>query len=76
MNNKTRKELEKVVDIINDLKEILTTIIDEEQNKFDNLSDGLQQGDNGIQMEDAVSNLQEAIDHLDDTIGSIETVVR
>jgi hypothetical protein len=76
MNNKTRKELEKVVDIINDLKEILTTIIDEEQNKFDNLPDGLQQGDNGIQMEDAVSNLQEAIDHLDDTIGSIETVVR
>lgn len=75
MNNKTRQELQQVVAIINDLKDIITTIIDDEQNKYDNLPEGLQQSDNGLQMEDAVSNLQEAIDHLDQTIDSVETVV-
>lgn len=73
MNNKTRKELEKVIDIINDLKEILSTIIEEEQSKFYNLPEGLQQAENGVKMEESVASLEEALSHLDEAIDSIET---
>ena len=74
MNNKTRKELEKVVSIINDLKEIITTIIDEEQTKFDNLPEGLQQSENGSKLEEAAATLEEVINSLDEAIDNIETV--
>jgi division protein CdvB (Snf7/Vps24/ESCRT-III family) len=74
MNKETRKELEKVIEIINDLKEILTTVIDEEQSKYDNLPEGLQQAENGAKMEESVASLEEALSHLDEAIDSIETV--
>jgi hypothetical protein len=73
MNKATRKELEKVIDIINDLKETLSTFMEEEQTKFDNLPEGLQQSENGVKMEESVFAMEEAIDHLEEAINSIET---
>lgn len=75
MNNKTRKDLKKVIEIAEDLKDIITNYIDEEQSKFDNLPEGLQQSDNGIQMEDAVMSLEEALNNFDEAIINIETAM-
>lgn len=47
-----------------DLVSHLEEVRDEEQNKFDNMPEGLQQGDTGMMLEQRVSDLDEWIDVL------------
>lgn len=65
MNDKTRKLL----------KSAIETIRDEEQEKFDNLPEGLQQSENGQKFEEIVSSLDEAISNLQDAINNIDSVI-
>lgn len=44
-------------------------IKDEEQDKFDNMSEGLQQSENGQKLEENVQSLDEALSNLDDIEG-------
>jgi hypothetical protein len=71
MNNDRRKALAAVVkqlEAFPDLDELqgeLETILDDEQEAFDNLPESLQQGERGQTMEAAINAMQEAIDMLD-----------
>jgi len=84
MNKERRKALAEIVaelQALPDLSEIkdrLETLKDEEQEAFDNMSEGLQQSDRGQQMEAAVSAMEEAIELIDafnieEIVGHIET---
>lgn len=95
MNNQRRKalkalrlQLEAVHAALSnfDLEQIasdLTDLRDEEQESFDNMPEGLQQGDRGQassdaidQLEGAISHLetvQEALQELENAVGAIET---
>ncbi|MAX71242.1 MAG: hypothetical protein CMC76_09105 [Flavobacteriaceae bacterium] len=75
MNNKNRKDLRKVIEIINDLKDIVTTIQEEEQEKFDNLPEGLQDSETGMNIEAAATSLEEVLTNLDEAIDNIETAI-
>lgn len=72
MNAQRRKALADLMDrltplaaTITDIKDALETIRDEEQEAFDNMPEGLQQGDRGQAMEEAISTLDSAIDDLE-----------
>jgi len=72
MNAQRRKALADLMDrltplaaTITDIKDALETIRDEEQESFDNMPEGLQQGDRGQAMEEAISTLDSAIDDLE-----------
>ena len=73
MNAQRRKALADLMDRItklgkdrDDIKNELETLRDEEQESFDNMPEGLQQGDRGQAMEEAIGELEEAISALEE----------
>jgi len=73
MNKENRKELEKAISLIEDAKQIIESIKDDEQDKFDNLPEGLQQSERGEKFEENVSVLDDALSQLEEAIDNIST---
>ena len=73
MNNTKRKELSKIKAMLDDAKTKIESIIDEEQDCFDNLTEGLQQTAMGQAMEDAISNMEDAAGLIEEAIESLDS---
>ena len=71
MNNTRRKQIQAIIDKLEDLKSDIECLKDEEQEAFDNLPEGIQASERGEAMETAVYNLEEAYDNLDSVIDSL-----
>lgn len=71
MNKDRRKQLESIVERIEEIKALVEALRDEEQGAFDNLPEGLQQSDRGQGMEAAVEQLEAAISALEETSEAI-----
>lgn len=72
MNNKRRKELKGIIDRLSNLQEEyegiyndLDSIINDEQEAFDNLPESLQYGERGQNMEDIISKLEDIRDNIE-----------
>lgn len=81
MNKARRETLTKIVGMLETAHAELDGIKSEEEEAFENLSEGLQQADRGQQMENNVSemdagldSLQTALDSLEECIGSLGNV--
>lgn len=72
MNKADRTELTKACALINEAKSIIEQIAEAEQEKFDNLSEGLQASERGQRMEEVAAELQDACGNLDDVLTTIE----
>ena len=68
MNNKRRKEISKIVSTLEDVRDRLSEVVDEEQGAFDNMPESLQGSDRGCESE-------EAIDCLNDDLDSVESAI-
>lgn len=68
MNKQNRKELRGAIDLINKAVEIISAVKEEEEEKYYNLPDGLQESEKG-------EAFQENINTLDDAISDIEGIV-
>jgi hypothetical protein len=80
VNKATRKALDEVIGMLNaididGIEQILTDIQAEEQDKFDNLSEGLQAADRGLAIEEAANSLMSAIDNVADVRSAIEEAI-
>lgn len=82
MNNTRRRrisELKMQIDFANStLKEVskkLSSILNEEQDAFDNMSEGLQSSYRGMCSEDAIDNMEVASDKLDEVIELLGDIV-
>lgn len=71
MNNSDRKQLEKALALIGEAQEIIDIIKDGEQEKFDNLSIGLQQTEKGQKFEETVAALEDAFNSIDEIVESV-----
>ena len=76
MNKHRRKVLEAVISALEDAREILNNVWDEEQEAFDNMPEGLQESERGETMQEGIdaleyadSSLEEAIDNINSAIG-------
>jgi hypothetical protein len=69
MNKYQRKELERANDLLEEAKEIISRVKDEEQDKYDNLPEGLQNTN-------ANKKLEENADELDDIETNLLDVIR
>ena len=76
MNKQRRKSLETIMQTIESLREDLTSILEEEQEAFDNMPEGLQESERGEAMQEAIDNLESAdssfeelIDYISEAIG-------
>jgi len=82
MNKERRKQINEAADLfakayamIDDVKSILQGALDEEQEYFDNMPEGLQDGEKGQTAQDAINVLElaiEAMEGLDDVQGYID----
>ena len=82
MNDKRRRrisELKTQIDFANkQLKETskkLSSILNEEQDAFDNMPEGLQSSYRGMCSEDAIDNMEEASEKLDEAIELLSDIV-
>ena len=65
MNKARRKDLTRVIALIEEARGILETVKDEEQEALDNMPEGLQQSERGETMEQYICTMEEMLDALD-----------
>lgn len=73
MNKVRRKELARVVDLLDRARDLLETIRDEEQEAFDNLPESIQYSERGETMEGYIGTMDEILDYLD--TGELQEIV-
>ncbi len=74
MNKKRRKEIEKIIESIEQARIDLDMVMVEEQGSFDNIPESLESGERAEQSQDAIEAMETAIAQLEeaiDTIGEI-----
>ena len=72
MNNLRRKELRKAMELLSEARGLIESVMDEEQDAFDNLPEGLQCSDRGEAMEEMISTMEDVISSLEEAKISIE----
>jgi hypothetical protein len=70
MNDAHRKEIQRAVMLIAEAKDILEVAQTQEQDDFDNMSQDLQDGDEGLRAEEAVDALERAVTCCADAISA------
>ncbi len=75
MNKERRKRLQEVIDQLENLKEEVSSICEEEQEAYDNMPESLQDGERGSQMYENISTLEDQESNFDDLIESLQEVI-
>ena len=76
MNKARRKEIEALIDELEDLKSRIESVQSDEQDYFDNMPENLQSSERGELAEEAVGNLDSALDSLDEAIESLREAMQ
>ena len=71
MNKERRK---RIADAIYKIEELVQSILDDEQEAYDNMPENLQTSENGIISEEAQENLDSAIEALEEAISYLEEI--
>ena len=74
MNKEDRKAVERIVSELNSLKDEVEELRSQEQDKFDNMSEGLQAGDTGQSIEAAATALEDAGSNIESAISDLEGI--
>ena len=72
MNKARRQSITNVVTGLHEFAGLLESLKDEEQEYYDNMPEGFQNGDKGEQAQAAIDALDQACDNLQNTIDSLE----
>ena len=72
MNKTRRKQLSEITEQLQGLRDLIEQLQEEEQEGFDNLPEGLQQGDRGQAMEQATEQMGTALDSIDEAVQALE----
>jgi hypothetical protein len=74
MNKERRKRLAEAFEKIGEVKEILESVKDEEQEAYDNLPENFQNGERGEEMQGYIEMLDEAYGYLDDAESVVDQI--
>lgn len=74
MNAQGRKKIAKQIASLENIKSILENMIDDEEAKYDNMPEGLQESERGEQMQEAIEALESACDSLNEAIISLNEI--
>lgn len=72
MNAQRRKEIEAAIELIRQGQSQLEDLMNEEQDYYDNMPEGLQSSERGEMAEAAISALESAISGCEDAINNAE----
>lgn len=74
MNAQGRKEIAKHIASLDEIKSRLESMRDDEEMKYDNMPEGLQESDRGEQMQEAIDALENAVTSLEEAIDSLNEI--
>lgn len=72
MNNKRRKEISKIVSTLEDVRDRLSEVVDEEQIAFDNMPESIQGSERGCDSEEAIGYLSDALDSVESALDYLD----
>lgn len=75
MNNERRKALSKIKNRIEDIREDIEQLLDEEQECFVGIPENMQNGERYEKSENAISALEEVIENLEDAAENIDAAI-
>ena len=75
MNAMQRKTLQGYVESLGEIKNAIDEMTEEEQDKYDNMPEGLQESERGEAMQEAIDNLESASSSLEEAIDYINEIV-
>jgi len=75
MNRQRRKQIRDAYNLISEAKDLIDQALEEEQECYDNLPEGIQCSERGEEMENNVDQLQECSDNLDYAIDALEEFI-
>lgn len=75
MNKARRAKINSICEKLAGLQEELTTVTEEEQDAYDNMPEGIQEGEKGEAAQEALDGLEAAYDEIQSVIDNLELVV-
>lgn len=72
MNNQRRLLIEKAKKQISEVEEMIEKALEDEQDSYDNLPEGIQMSERGEKMEDAISSLENAVEKIAEIIECLD----
>lgn len=72
MNKDRRKHLSEIQSKLAELRDMIDTVLEEEQEAFDNLPESLQESERGEAMQAAIEAMESAMDSCDEAEESLE----
>ena len=74
MNKQKRKQLEKSSGLIDEARDIIQGVMEEEQEAYDNLPENFQSGERGGEMTEYIESLEETVGFLDEAKAAMEYI--
>lgn len=74
MNNQRRKAIKDAITRLESITDNLRTLLEEEQEYYDNMPENLQGSDRGIDSESAQECMESALESLEDAVLSLEEI--
>lgn len=75
MNKSRRKHLEKLTETIEEAKEALDVLLEEEQEYYDNMPESFQDSEKGESSYDAIDSMNSALSSLEDAVDYIREAI-
>lgn len=74
MNRDRRKRLMQLSEKLSEVRTSLESILEEEENAFDNLPESIQESEKGERMQEYIENIGEAISNIEETEACLEEI--
>ncbi len=74
MNRDRRKRLMQLSEKLSEVRTSLESILEEEENAFDNLPESIQESEKGELMQGYIENIGEAISNIEETEACLEEI--
>ena len=71
MNDKRRKTLARAEELLNTALNLVTNVMDEEQDSRDNLPESLEDSNRAVKMDEAIDALDDAVTQIGEALDSI-----
>lgn len=75
MNKARRKQLEEIVNALDEQKSVIESVCEEEQEAFDNLPESIQYSERGDTMQGYINEMEDAISNLEDVISNLQEII-
>lgn len=75
MNQKNRKNIEKLIEKLDEVKTDLEFMQEDEESKYNNLPESIQDSGKGGDMQEAIENIESAVGSIEEAVDCLQEIV-